>query len=355
MGGLGWKSDDLMTSPTSLTASPLSLEQVNLTFHPRRSLSLELSTWLKRLSGRPAGSHGIQAVRGVNLALKTGEILAIVGESGSGKTTLGRLMTGLYHPDSGRVLWAGREVAGLNNKSRKNFRRRVQIIFQDPGSSLNPRFTAKAVVEEALIIHNLGSNTERHQRVAALLKEVGLPTEAAGRFSHEFSGGQRQRLSLARALALDPEILIADEPVSALDVSIQAQIINLLLNLRTRRALTLVFISHDLPLVRIIADRLAIMYSGRLMEVVDKSLLGKAPHHPYVLSLWASASGGGNNFILKGEPPDPASPPPGCPFAPRCREAIDICHVEIPLMTNFNPGFACACHRRRSPTEASNR
>jgi oligopeptide/dipeptide ABC transporter ATP-binding protein len=251
-------------------------------------------------------------------------------------------MAGLYRPDAGRVLWAGRDLAGLDRTARRLFRRRVQIIFQDPVSSLNPRFTAGATVEEGLVIHGLGSSAERRAKVAELLREVGLPAESARHFSHEFSGGQRQRLSLARALALDPEVLIADEPVSALDVSIQAQVMNLLLDLRVRRGLTLVLISHDLPLVRVVADRLAVMYGGRLMEVAAAETLGRRPHHPYVEALWASAGGVAH---LEGEPPDPGHPPAGCPFAPRCREAGEDCRAEAPPLTWRTDDFACACRR----------
>ena len=322
---------------------PLSLEEVRLTFLPGRSLFQELNDGLRRLAGRPPARGGIHAVRGVSLALRPGEVLGLVGESGSGKSTLGRLMAGLYRPDAGRVLWAGRDLAGLDRTARRLFRRRVQIMFQDPVSSLNPRFTARATVEEGLVIHGLGSPAERRARVAELLREVGLPAESARHFSHEFSGGQRQRLSLARALALDPEVLIADEPVSALDVSIQAQIVNLLLDLRARRGLTLVLISHDLPLVRVVADRLAVMYGGRLMEVAATETLGRARHHPYVEALWASAIG---ETPLEGEPPDPGHPLAGCPFAPRCREATLECRAETPPLTWLTEDFASACRRR---------
>ena len=326
----------------------LSLIDVHKTFRPSRGLGRELTAWLGRLGGRPAVDDGVRAVRGVTLEVRPGEILGLVGESGSGKSTLGRVMAGLYHPDGGQVLYDGNTLAGLNKIGWKQFRRRVQIMFQDPVSSLNPRFTAGAVVEEGLIIHRLGSADQRRRRVEELLSEVGLPPDTAGRYGHEFSGGQRQRLSLARALSLDPEILIADEPVSALDVSIQAQIINLLLELRARRGLTLVLVSHDLPLVRIMADRLAVMYGGLLMEVANKALLGHIRHHPYVLSLWDSALGaeGRGGRLLEGEPPDPQNPPPGCPFQPRCLEAVDICRQERPPLIEHSPEWSCACHRR---------
>ena len=323
--------------------APLSMEEVRLTFQPGRGLFQDLAANFRRLAGRPAARGGIQALRGVSLALKPGEVLGLVGESGSGKSTLGRLLAGLYRPDTGRILWEGRDLAELNRTSRRLFRRRVQIMFQDPVSSLNPRFTAGATVEEGLIIHGLGSSAERRARVADLLREVGLSAESARHFSHEFSGGQRQRLSLARALALGPEVLIADEPVSALDVSIQAQIINLFLDLRARRGLTLVLISHDLPLVRVVTDRLAVMYGGLLMEIAATKTWGLVRHHPYVETLWASAGASGP---LEGEPPDPANPPPGCPFAPRCRESSEVCQTAAPPLTWRTDDFACACHHR---------
>lgn len=320
----------------------MQLKNIHKTFQPASSLGAELSALFARLRGQAREVGGTQAVRGVDLEVRSGEILALVGESGSGKSTLGRVMAGLYRPDAGEVIFDGQNLADLDKKGQKNFRRRVQIMFQDPVSSLNPRLTAGATVEEALIIHNIGTPSERRARVLRLMEEAGLPAESLNRYPHQFSGGQRQRLSLARALALNPEILIADEPVSALDVSIQAQIVNLLMDLQKSRGLTLVVISHDLPLMRIMADRLAVMYGGLIMEIVERGLLESKPQHPYVESLWASAGAGAK--LLEGEPPDPANPPSGCPFHPRCREAQEICRIEKPGLVTRRPGLSCACH-----------
>ncbi len=320
----------------------LTLKDVHKSFQPSQGLGRELSAFLGRLRGRRAGDGGVRAVRGVDLELRPGEILGLVGESGSGKSTLGRIMAGLYPPDRGEAVFDGRDLAGLDKRGWKEFRRRVQIMFQDPVSSLNPRLTAGAIVEEGLVIHRLGGREERRARVRGLMEEVGLAADSLNRYPHQFSGGQRQRLSLARALALNPEILIADEPVSALDVSIQAQIVNLLMDLRKSRGLTLVVISHDLPLMRIMADRLAVMYGGLIMEVADREILESVPHHPYVRSLWASAAGGGSR-LLAGEPPDPGNPPAGCPFHPRCFEATDLCRRERPPLIRYSPQFASAC------------
>jgi oligopeptide/dipeptide ABC transporter ATP-binding protein len=314
---------------------------VHKTFWPSQNLGQEfLSLFRKKtLSG------GVQAVRGLDLGVKPGEILGLVGESGSGKSTLGRLLSGLYTPEKGQVLFNGQQLSNLSKSEKFAFYRRVQFMFQDPSAALNPRLTAQAALSEGLIIHKLGNSAQRMEKIRQLLQEVGLDPAMAKRYPHQFSGGQRQRLGLARALCLDPEILVADEPASALDVSVQAQIINLLLDLKEKRGLTMVLISHDLPLVAHLADRVAVMYGGLLMEIIPRNLLGRLKHHPYVEALWASTLAKTEN-ILAGEPPDPLNPPPGCPFAPRCPEAMEVCQTSMPLLIEEQSEHKWACFAR---------
>jgi oligopeptide/dipeptide ABC transporter ATP-binding protein len=292
---------------------------------------------------------GVRAIRGVSLDVLKGEILGLVGESGSGKSTLGRILCSIHLPDKGTVLYEGKDVRDLGKREAFAFHRKVQFMFQDPSAALDPRLTAEKTIAEGLAIHKVGTKAQRRERVHRLLGEVGLDPSLASRYPHQFSGGQRQRLCLARALSLNPELLIADEPASALDVSVQAQIINLLLQEKKDRGLTLVIISHDLALVSLIADRVAIMYGGLLMEVIPRDLLGEIDHHPYVKALWASAEydeGQSGGLILDGEPPDPANPPPGCPFHPRCPEAKGPCLKEAPPLKEDSPGHLSACFFR---------
>ncbi|MDR1677222.1 MAG: ABC transporter ATP-binding protein [Deltaproteobacteria bacterium] len=322
----------------------LSLKSVSKSFRPSQSLVQEIAN-LWRKKKEQTGT--VQAVKSLNLEVKAGEILGLVGESGSGKSTLGRLMCGLYQPDQGQVLFNGQDLSLFSKKELKSFRAKVQFMFQDPASSLNPRLTARSALTEGLIIHKIGNKAEKREKVNLLMEEVGLSHELADRYPHQFSGGQRQRLCLARALSLNPSLLIADEPASSLDVSIQAQIINLLLELKDKRGLTMVLISHDLALVCLMADRLAVMYGGLLMEVFPRSQLGQVNHHPYVKALWASIdSTSKSELILEGEPPDPQNPPPGCPFNPRCPEAEDICREKEIQMVPSGPDRFCACHKR---------
>ena len=293
----------------------------------------------------------LHAVDGVSFELAKGESLALVGESGSGKTTTGRAIVGLYRPARGSVAFDGEEVSTLGGPALKRFRRRAQMIFQDPYASLNPRMKVGAIIAEPLQAHGQGSAAQRHERVREMLALVGLPGDAANRFPYAFSGGQRQRIGIARALALNPEFVVADEPVSALDVSVQAQIINLLADLRDRLSLTMVFIAHNLAVVRQVASRVAVMYLGQLVEVGDCEEVFARPAHPYTQALLRAvpppdpASGwDGAEVSLRGEMPSPIDPPSGCRFHTRCPLAIDVCRTTAPELRSFPSGRTVACH-----------
>jgi oligopeptide transport system ATP-binding protein len=305
-----------------------------------------------RLSGAWGKGPLLKAVDGVSLTLSPGETLGLVGESGCGKSTLGRLVLALLPPTCGRIVFGGEDLAQVSHKRLKELRREIQIIFQDPYSSLNPRMTVGQILEEPYVIHNLGTRLERQAWVAELLREVGLTDEVLERYPHEFSGGQRQRLGIARALALKPRLIVADEPVSALDVSIQAQILNLLAELQRRHGLTYLFISHDLSVISQISNRVAVMYVGRLMELATRKVLAEARLHPYTEALLAAvprptAERTFEPPALKGEPPSPVNVPPGCPFHPRCPEAqFPICKETVPAFRETAPDHWVACHFR---------
>jgi oligopeptide/dipeptide ABC transporter ATP-binding protein len=298
----------------------------------------------------------IHAVENVSFDVQRGETLGLVGESGCGKTTTGRLLLRLVEATSGSVVFhstteLGRvNVFDLTDSELRRFRRRAQIVFQDPYSSLNPRLTAGGIVAEPLEIHRLVPKTDIPQRVSDLLNLVGLNPNHANRYPHEFSGGQRQRIVVARALATEPELIVADEPVSALDVSVQAQVVNLLCDLQARFGLSYLFISHDLSVVRHISARVAVMYLGRIVEVADKRTLYAKPLHPYTQALLAAVpvpkpSSNRKRTLLRGEPPDPSNPPTGCAFHPRCPVAVPECSEREQTLLQIEPGHGVACHR----------
>lgn len=302
------------------------------------------SSWLARPRLLPA-------VTEVSLSISPGETLGLLGESGCGKSTLGRLLLALLPPSAGRVFFEGRDLLNLSREEQRQLRRRMQIVFQDPYSSLNPRMTVRQVLEEPFLIHGLGKKSQRREWVTELLAEVGLPQEALQRYPHEFSGGQRQRLGIARALALKPRLIVADEPVSALDVSVQAQILNLFSDLQKKHGLTYLFISHDLSVISHVSDRVAVMYLGRLVELAHRERLARPGLHPYTEALLAAVPVADPHRRLKpsrlaGDPPSPLRIPPGCPFHPRCPEAIPLCRQEFPAWRQIEPGHWLSCHRR---------
>jgi peptide/nickel transport system ATP-binding protein/oligopeptide transport system ATP-binding protein len=291
----------------------------------------------------------VRAVDGVDLDLLAGECFALVGESGSGKTTLGRCLVRLIEPTAGSIRFAGEDLLALGGEALRRRRRDFQMVFQDPYASLDPRMRIGETLWEPLAVHRLAPRAEKRQRVAALLEMVGMPAAAAARYPHEFSGGQRQRIGIARALATRPRLVVADEPVSALDVSVRAQVVNLLARLQRELGTTLLFIAHDLAVVEQLADRVAVLYLGRVVEEAPAPALFARPQHPYTVSLLSAVpvpdpGRARQRIVLPGELPSPLEPPSGCPFHPRCPIARPRCAVEPPPLREVLPGHRAACH-----------
>lgn len=294
----------------------------------------------------------VKAVDDLNFYIKKGETLGLVGESGCGKSTTGRTIIRLYEPTEGNIIFKGRDIATMSESElRKTVRKDIQMVFQDPFATLNPRKTLRSILKEPYNTHNLFTKKEREEKVQELLAKVGLDPSFINRYPHEFSGGQRQRIGIARALALNPELIIADEAVSALDVSIQAQIINLMQDLQQEMGLSYIFISHDLSVVRHISDRVGVMYLGRMMELASKADLYSEPLHPYTQALLSAVPSTRRKgqvkrerIVLKGELPSPANPPTGCVFHTRCPAAMDVCKQIVPQFKEVKPDHFVACH-----------
>ncbi|MDQ0257809.1 peptide/nickel transport system ATP-binding protein/oligopeptide transport system ATP-binding protein [Evansella vedderi] len=331
------------------------LEQEKLTVNENQSDILLEVNGLKKFFPVKAGilqrtvGH-VKAVDDVSFYVKKGETFGLVGESGCGKSTTGRTIIRLYEPTDGKVLFEGKDISNLNEKQLKPYRRDIQMVFQDPYSSLNPRKTVGTILEEPYRVHKLYSKAERKERVEHLLEKVGLNPDLRNRYPHEFSGGQRQRIGIARALTLNPKLIIGDEPVSALDVSIQSQVLNIMDDLQKDFGLTYLFIAHDLGVVKHISDRIGVMYLGKMMEIAPKRRLYSNPFHPYTQALLSAVPKSHpsevkkERIILKGDVPSPSNPPKGCVFHTRCPKVMDHCKQEIPALKELEPGHFVACH-----------
>ena len=296
------------------------------------------------------GSIMLRAVDRLSLSIAPGEVVGLVGESGSGKTTAGRAILRLLEPTGGSIRFEGTDITHLDKPALRPLRRRMQMIFQDPYSSLNPRLKVRDIIEEAFVIHGIGTRRDRHERAVELLDRVGLPADAMERYPHEFSGGQRQRIGIARALAVEPVFVVADEPVSALDVSVQAQVLNLLLDLQRSLGLAMLFIAHDLAVVQYVSDRVVVMYLGRVMEVAPAEVIYRSPRHPYTVALLEAVPEPDPTARrplagLPGEMPSPFAPPSGCVFRTRCRFAEEACARIEPPLVEVAPGHSKACIR----------
>ena len=293
----------------------------------------------------------VKSVDGISFSIKKGETLGIVGESGSGKSTIGRTIVGLYEATAGKVVFEGKDISKLNRKGKREFNRKMQMIFQDPHASLNPRMRVGEIIAEGIDAYGLAKGKAKQDRVFQLLERVGLNPDHATRFPHEFSGGQRQRIGIARALAVEPSFIVADEPISALDVSIQAQVVNLLEDLQKEENLTYLFIAHDLAMVKHISDRIGVMYLGKMMELANSQTLFQDPLHPYTNALLSAIPvstpklrGTRERIVLGGDPPSPINPPSGCPFRTRCPSAMEHCTIEMPEWKEVKENHWIACH-----------
>jgi peptide/nickel transport system ATP-binding protein/oligopeptide transport system ATP-binding protein len=299
--------------------------------------------------GRSGGSHVVRAVDDVSLTVSRGEILGLVGESGSGKTTLGQVLVGLLRPGQGRVLFDGTDIWTTRGQDRRSMRRRMQIVFQESRGSLNPRMRVESIIGEGLKVQGLGDREERSRRVQEVAAQVGLASGSLRRYPHQFSGGQRQRIGIARALAVQPEFLVADEPVASLDVSVQAQVLNVLLDLRSELGLTYILISHDLAVVERVSTRIAVMYMGKIMELGGAGDVFSQPQVPYTYALLSArptvpGQERYDRIVLPGDVGQPGAERAGCPFAPRCWKAADVCRQSAPALAEVRPGHWAACH-----------